>query len=148
VFARPIAREVGAEELEIFRVRNVRMENLNLLSQVRAISNEELFAEVEAMTMTEHGFLVKVVVILGEIDRRGSYREKAWPSLFEYCVSHLKYSEGQACRRIYSESTPQIPGALATLREARDHADESSESEPRADRRESHGARARCRHEQ
>jgi hypothetical protein len=87
VFVSPIVRELGAQKLKILRVRSVRMENLNrnlnLLSRARAASNEELFAGVETLTMTEHGLLVKVVVLLGEIDRRGSYREKAWPSLFE-----------------------------------------------------------------
>ena len=78
------------------------MENLNLLSRVRRATDEQLFAGVESLTLTEHACLAKVIVMLGEIDRRGIYREKAWPSLFEYCVAHLKYSEGQACRRIYA----------------------------------------------
>jgi hypothetical protein len=96
------------------------MENLNLLSQARAAANDELFAGVETLTMREHGLIVKVVVLLGEIDRRGIYREKAWPSLFEYCVSHLKYSEGQACRRIYAARALQKFPALLPLFEKRD----------------------------
>jgi hypothetical protein len=122
---RLIVRQLGANELEILRVRSVRMENLNLnrtlnlFSRARAASNEELFAGVETLTMTEHGLLVKVVVLLGEIDRRGSYREKAWPSLFEYCVSHLKYSEGQACRRIYAARALHKFPALLPLFEKR-----------------------------
>jgi hypothetical protein len=56
------------------------MENLNLLSRVRRASDAELFDGVESLTLTEHSYLVKVIVLLGEIDRRGIYREKAWPS--------------------------------------------------------------------
>jgi hypothetical protein len=52
VFVLPSVRQLGANELEILRVRSVRMGNLNLnlnlnlLSRARASSNAELFAGV------------------------------------------------------------------------------------------------------
>jgi hypothetical protein len=117
---RVIACERGAEEDEIARVKSVRMDTTNLLSKAREASNEDLFAAVERLTLTEHGLLVKVVVLLGEIDRRGIYRGRAWPSLFEYCVAHLKYSEGQACRRIAAARAIQKFPALLAIFERRE----------------------------
>jgi hypothetical protein len=115
-----IACERGAEEDEIARVKSVPMDTADLLSNAREIANDDLFAAVERMTLTEHGLLVKVVVLLGEIDRRGIYRGRAWPSLFEYCVAHLKYSEGQACRRIAAARAIQKFPALLPIFERRE----------------------------
>ena len=118
VFA-SIVRERSAGEEKFRRVTSVGMENQNLFSRAREASDEDLFASVERLTLTEHGVVMKVLVLLGEIDRRGIYRERAWPSLFEYCVAHLHYSEGQACRRISAARALQKFPALFDLFEKR-----------------------------
>ncbi len=48
----------------------------------------------------ERAILSKVLWHLKEIDQRKLYSNQACGSLFEYCVKILKYSEGQASRRV------------------------------------------------
>jgi 5-methylcytosine-specific restriction endonuclease McrA len=62
----------------------------------------------------EREILSKVLWHLREIDRRKLYSEFKCSSLFDYCVKTLKYSEGQASRRV---SACRLLKELPTLAE-------------------------------
>ncbi|HTU63362.1 MAG TPA: hypothetical protein VMF89_33100, partial [Polyangiales bacterium] len=44
----------------------------------------------------------KLLVHLGEVDVRGAFRELGFSSIYDYCVSGLRMSEGEAGLRIYA----------------------------------------------
>lgn len=53
-----------------------------------------------SLVQRERTLLAEVLWRLKEIDRRKLYSDQKCGSLFEYCVKVLKYSEGQASRRV------------------------------------------------
>lgn len=66
------------------------------------MSDAELLASLDRLVREERRSTVKILRHLAEADQRGACLDKAYPSLFAYCIKHLGYSEGAAARRIYS----------------------------------------------
>ncbi len=64
------------------------------------ISNEELLTRTPTLKGEENQIIADVVLHLGEIDKRGIYRDAGHSSLFAYCTRRLGYSEGAAARRV------------------------------------------------
>jgi len=64
------------------------------------ISNEELLTRTPTLKGEENQIIADVVLHLGEIDKRGIYRDAGHSSLFTYCTKGLGYSEGAAARRV------------------------------------------------
>ena len=64
------------------------------------LSDSELIAKLDILTRNERAATVTVLEHLIELDRRGLYRVLGYPSLFDYCVKALKYSQAGAYRRI------------------------------------------------
>jgi hypothetical protein len=62
--------------------------------------DKALFAEAHRLAAGERASLCDFLEVLAELDSRGSYRERGFASLYEYCVSSLKLSESAAYRRI------------------------------------------------
>ncbi len=67
---------------------------------MNAISDKDLLANTENLVKKERELLSEVLRHLREIQRRRLYSDLGFPSLFEYCVKSLKYSEAQTHRRI------------------------------------------------
>jgi hypothetical protein len=67
---------------------------------LKHISDQTLIMDTKSLVKTEREILSKVLWHLHEIDRRKLYCESKCGSLYEYCVKVLKYSEGQATRRV------------------------------------------------
>jgi HNH endonuclease len=76
------------------------------------LSDKNLILEIDRLVAQERQILSKVLWHLREIDQRKLYSEMRCGSLFEYCVKILKYSEGQASRRVTAsrllKEMPQI----------------------------------------
>lgn len=64
------------------------------------VTDKSLLNDMSFLAFQEREILVKVLWHLKEIDRRKLYCEMKCGSLYEYCVKVLKYSEGQAFRRV------------------------------------------------
>lgn len=64
------------------------------------LSNQALLASLKLLVAQERESTVDVLKHLAEVDRRRAHEEKAYPSLFVYCVRVLGYAEGAAYRRI------------------------------------------------
>ncbi|MBK7891596.1 MAG: HNH endonuclease [Bdellovibrionales bacterium] len=60
----------------------------------------ELDVRLRRLVVKERTLLADIIALLKEIDRRQVYLELGYPSLFEYLVSGVGYSEGAAQRRI------------------------------------------------
>ena len=59
-----------------------------------------LLRVIKNLVQEEREILSQVLWHLREIDRRKLYADQKCSSLFDYCVKVLKYSEGQASRRV------------------------------------------------
>lgn len=66
------------------------------------ISSHDLHRNVVSLAKREREITLEVLHHLREIERRSLYAERGYPSLFEYAVHELKYSQGAAHRRISS----------------------------------------------
>ena len=71
-----------------------------MTEDLKSLSNDELDSKLQTSSKFESKVLVSVLKHLAEMDSRKYYRELGYPSLFEYCVKRLKYSESSAGRRI------------------------------------------------
>jgi len=70
------------------------------LMKLKHLPDKNLLNEMSKLVVQEREVLEKVLWHLREIDQRKLYCEVKCGSLFEYCVKVLKYSEGQASRRV------------------------------------------------
>ena len=64
------------------------------------LKDQELLKVTADLVQRERHVLTLVLHHLREVERRRLFSDLGYPSLFEYCVRELKYSEGQAGRRI------------------------------------------------
>lgn len=87
---------------------------------IETLSDDDLHAAAKRLVLLEREALCELLAVLSEIDARRSYRELGCWSLYEYCVSSLRLSEGAAYRRIRAVRAIRArPGAAALLRQGR-----------------------------
>jgi len=92
---------------------------------VRSLSqvpDHVLIADLKQLLAEGRANLCDVLLHLGVIDARRLHLPAAYPSLFEYCVRELHFSEGEAFRRIRAARVVRrYPFALAMLADGRLH---------------------------
>ena len=64
------------------------------------LKDKDLLTQMRQLIQSERDLLVSVLHHLREIERRRLFADLGYSSLFDYAVGELKYSEGQAGRRI------------------------------------------------
>ncbi len=64
------------------------------------LKDKDLLTQMMRLIQSERDLLVSILHHLREIERRRLFADLGYSSLFEYAVGELKYSEGQAGRRI------------------------------------------------
>lgn len=67
---------------------------------LKQATNQELIAELKQICEQEKAIVNRSIDILREIEERRIYLKMGYPSLYEFCITELKYSEGSAYRRI------------------------------------------------
>ncbi|MCB9025291.1 MAG: HNH endonuclease [Bdellovibrionaceae bacterium] len=67
---------------------------------LKYLKDHELLDRTQSLVKKERYLLTQVLHHLREVERRKLFSELGYQSLFEYAVKKLKYSEGQAGRRI------------------------------------------------
>lgn len=76
------------------------------------LSDKELLLKTENLVKSEREVLTEILHHLREIERRRLYSDLRQPSLFAYCTNVLKYSNGEADRKIKAmrliKELPQI----------------------------------------
>ena len=86
------------------------------MKKIENLSNERLMEETKRLVSKERELLTDILWHLREIESRKLYAEYGYPSLFEYAVQELKYSEGAAARRISAmrllKELPEVEEAL------------------------------------
>lgn len=68
----------------------------------KTFSDVQLIDELKQTVSKERDATLRVLWLLREVERRMLYAARGYSSLFQYCVSELKYSESSAQRRISS----------------------------------------------
>jgi hypothetical protein len=83
----------------------------------RSLGDEALLARLKSLAAQERSHLVGMLACLGETDRRRLFSSRGFRSMFDYCFSELRYSEGAAYRRIRAaraaRESPEILSYLA-----------------------------------
>ena len=67
---------------------------------LRNLKDNELLASIQTEVQKERQTLIVILHHLREIEVRKLFSELGYPSLFEYAVTELKYSRGEAGRKI------------------------------------------------
>lgn len=93
------------------------------MNEIRSLTNPDLLNETLRLAGDERKITLEVLNHLREIERRKAYSDLGIKSLFDYAVTHLRYSEGSASRRIaathalreHPELGPQIANGQTTV---------------------------------
>ena len=64
------------------------------------LKDKDLLTQMRQLIQSERDLLLSILHHLREIERRRLFADLGYSSLFDYAVGELKYSEGQAGRRI------------------------------------------------
>jgi 5-methylcytosine-specific restriction endonuclease McrA len=70
------------------------------MNSLRSLSRVDLLAATFQLANDERRITLSVLEHFREVERRKAYSDLDYKSLYEYAISHLKYSEGSASRRI------------------------------------------------
>jgi len=88
--------------------------NMNL----KKLNNEELISHLKTKVADERKILTQILRDLREVESRKLFAQMGYPSLFEFCVRELQYSEGSAQRRISAmrliRELPEIENKIAS----------------------------------
>lgn len=68
--------------------------------KIQDYSDSKILSGINLLVIREREVLAEILLHLREIDNRKLYSDMKCGSLFEYCIRILKYSEGQASRRV------------------------------------------------
>ena len=85
-------------------------------TEIKSLSDAQLVQNLKNLVQKERTLLTEILWHLKEIDDRKIHLTLSYPSLFEYAVQVLHYSESQAYRRIAAmrilRDTPEIEAKL------------------------------------
>jgi 5-methylcytosine-specific restriction endonuclease McrA len=79
---------------------SVLIEDHILPALLRKLDDTEFHRQFEFTASTEHSFTIKMLHFINDLDRRKSYLELGYSSVFDYCVRKIEYSSSEAGRRI------------------------------------------------
>jgi hypothetical protein len=92
------------------------MKNLSQLSDAELLQTTRLHLE------RSHEMDADLLLLLGEIDERRLYAERAFSSMFDFCTRELNFSEDVACNRIaLAKLARRLPRVLDFVRDGRIH---------------------------
>lgn len=87
-------------------------------SQLASLPDSTLLQKTETLAAEERRITLSVLHHLAEVDRRLLWARESYPSLFEFCVKRLKYTEAQTQRRISAmrllSRVPEVESKIAS----------------------------------
>ncbi len=84
---------------------------------LKQLNDDELLAQLARLVRKEREDTAQIVAHLAEVDSRGLVLERAFPSLFVYCVKELGYTEASAYLRIRAARAARLfPQVIEMLR--------------------------------
>ena len=82
------------------------------------LKDADLLTQIKGFVQSERDLIINILSHLREIERRRLYCDLGYKSLFDYAVGELRYSEGQAGRRIQAmrllKDLPELEGKIAS----------------------------------
>ena len=94
----------------------------NSRETVALLSDPDLLARTHELVHQSHCTEADLLVHLGEIDERKLFLERAFPSMFEYCVGELGFSEDAAYSRItVARAAGRFPTMIEAMRSGQVH---------------------------
>ncbi|MAV91690.1 MAG: hypothetical protein CL676_09725 [Bdellovibrionaceae bacterium] len=85
---------------------------------LKELQDQDVLFQTKQMAQKERQLLTQILHLLREVERRKLFCDLGYKSLFEYTVKELKYSEGQAGRRIQAmrllKELPQLEEKIET----------------------------------
>jgi len=95
---------------------------MNSHERVASLSSSELLARTRELVDQSRCTEADLLVHLGEIDERKLYLECAFPSMFEFCVGELRFSEDAAYNRItVARAARRLPAVIEAMRSGQVH---------------------------
>lgn len=92
------------------------------MHSLHSLSDAELIHTTRIHLERSNALDAELLLLLGEIDARQLYAEKAFPSMFAFCTKELSFSEDVAYSRIVvARLARRLPRVLDFLREGRVH---------------------------
>jgi len=89
---------------------------------VALLSDPELLARTRELVDKSHCTEAELLAHLGEIDERKLFLERAFPSMFAYCVGDLRFSEDAAyCRITVARAGRRYAAVIEALRSGQVH---------------------------
>ena len=86
------------------------------------MSNEELLSATRELVQRSNAAEADLLVHLGEIDERKLYLDRAFSSMFGFCIGELGFSEGAAYNRIFvARAARRLPALIDAVRSGRVH---------------------------
>src|SRR5687767_13704504 len=90
------------------------------LSSVAALDDRELLASVRATLSRSTDAEAELLALLGEVEDRKLFLQRAWPDMFEFCVGELGMSEGVVANRLHvARLARRLPAVLDEVRSGR-----------------------------
>ena len=87
-----------------------------------ALTDSELLHSTRLHLQRAHALDADLLLLLGEIDARRLFAERAFPSMFSFCTGELGFSEDVACNRIaVARLARRFPKVLDVVRAGRVH---------------------------
>src|SRR5215213_8437682 len=85
-------------------------------NSLQSKKNSDLFSEIKKLVSEERKITLEILHHLQEIESRRAFAELGYPSLFEYVVKDLGYSESATYRRIQAmralKTTPELKDSI------------------------------------
>jgi hypothetical protein len=86
------------------------------------LTDSSLLRDLKTLVSQERSTTALLIAPLAEVDARRLYAPAGYPSLFNYCVEELHFSEESACRRIRAARVArEFPAVLDLLADGRLH---------------------------
>jgi hypothetical protein len=90
---------------------------INAQANLASLSSSELLARTHQLVKHSCGLEADLLAHLGEIDERKLYLERAYPSMFAFCVGEFGFSEEATYNRIMvARAARRLPAMLEVLR--------------------------------
>ena len=95
---------------------------MNSKSGLALLSSSELLARTHKLVEHSRNSEAELLLHLGEIDERRLYLERAFRSMFAFCIGELRFSEAAAYDRIMvARAGRQLPTVIEALRSGQVH---------------------------
>ncbi len=91
-------------------------------SQIASMANDELLLATQELARRSCEVEADLLLHLAEIDDRHLYLGRSCPSMYEFCIRELGFSEGAAYNRIFvARAARRFPALVDALRSGRVH---------------------------